>query len=380
MSGIFQRAYDAKWLIFGAALILLLLWVAWPFLTVIVYAIFIYYIARPIKRRLQPHIKNESLLVAACMFLLVLPLLIVIGYTLLLALSQFNAVVTGIGLQTLPQGPLSNLSSTVSGMQHNLTMENIMSGNFNAIVPQDWYEALSGYGSSITGIQQLVFATGMTIVDIIFKLFLILIIAFYLLRDDDKLKAWASATFPSLMHEHGGMFVKFCRAVDEDLEKIFFGNILSIVFFALVAAFVFNLLNVFAPPTMDLPSPILLGLLCGVSALVPVVGMYIVTVPMFLYILVTSLVAGTLLPNLLFFIVMVAVVVIFVQTLPDFVLRPFMARGQVNTGLLMFAYIIGPIVFGIAGLFIGAIVLVLLTHYFQIVVPALTHSGEASKI
>ena len=120
--------------------------------------------------------------------------------------------------------------------------------------------------------------------------------------------------------------------------------------------------------------PILLGILCGVSALVPVVGMYIVTVPMFLYILANALITGTFVPNIGYFILMVAAVVIFVQTLPDFVLRPFMARGQVNTGLLMFAYIIGPIVFGIAGLFIGAIVLVLLTHYFRIVVPTLTHA------
>jgi predicted PurR-regulated permease PerM len=378
MSGIFKRAYDAKWVIFGIALVLLLLWVAWPFLTVIVYGIFIYYIAKPIKRKLEPRIKNESLLVAVCMFLLVLPLLIIIGYTLLIALSQFNAIITGIGLQSLPQGPLSNLSATVTQMQRNLTMENVMAGNFDAIVPHDWYAALSGYGSSIDSLKQLVIATGTTIVDIIFKLFLILIIAFYLLRDEDRLKAWFKSTFPSLIEEHDGVLVKYYRAVDEDLEKIFFGNILSIVFFAIVAAFIFNLLNVFAPPTMDIPSPILLGMLCGVSALLPVVGMYLVTIPLFIYILATSLIAGTLVPNLLFFIVMVAVVVIFVQTLPDFVLRPFMARGKVNNGLLMFAYIIGPIVFGIAGLFIGAIVLVLLTHYFQIVVPALTRSSQAS--
>ncbi|HTY91627.1 MAG TPA: AI-2E family transporter [Methanocella sp.] len=374
MPGILRRAYDAKWVIFGVALMLLLLWVVWPFITVIVYAIFIYYIAKPIKHKLRPYIKNESLLVAACMFLLVLPLLIIIGYTALLALSQFNAVVTGIGLQSMSQGPLTNMSTTVSHILQNLTMENVLSGNINAIIPHDWYMAIAGNGGSIAGLQQLVISTGMTIADIIFKVFLIVIIAFYLLRDDDKLKAWVKHTFPSLLHEHDGMFVKYYRAVDEDLEKIFFGNILSIVFFAIVAAFIFSLLNVFAPPTMDIPYPILMGILCGVSALVPVVGMYLVTVPMFLYILAHSLVAGTFMANIGFFIVMVAAVVIFVQTLPEFVLRPFMSQGQVNTGLLMFAYIIGPVVFGIAGLFIAAIALVLLTHYFRIVLPSLTHA------
>ncbi len=56
---------------------------------------------------------------------------------------------------------------------------------------------------------------------------------------------------------------------------------------------------------------------------------------------------------------------IFVTTVPGFVVGPYLARGNVNTGLLMFAYIIGPLVFGITGIFIGAIVLVLLTNYFR---------------
>jgi predicted PurR-regulated permease PerM len=380
MSGIFQRAYDAKWLIFGAALVLLLLWVMWPFLNVIVYAVFIYYIARPIKRRLQPYIKNETLLVTVCMLLLVLPLLLIIGYTLLLALSQFNALITGIGLQSLPEGPLSNMSNVVSQIQQNFTMENIMSGNFGAIVPQDLYEALQGYGSSIANLQQIVISTGSTIVDIIFKLFLVIVIVFYMLKEDDKLVSWLKSMFPSLMAEHDGMLPKYGRAVDEDLEKIFFGNILSIVFFAILAATVFSILNVFAPPGMFIPSPILLGILCGVCALLPVVGMYVVIVPLLLYVLATSLMAGTFFPNIVFFILMVASIMIFVEVLPDFVLRPFMSSGRVHTGLLMFAYILGPIVFGIAGLFIGAIVLVLLTHYFRIVVPSISREAEASKI
>lgn len=379
MLGIFKRAYDAKWVFFGIALVLLLVWVAWPFVTVIVYGIFIYYIARPIKRSLHRYIKNETLLVLACLFLLVLPLILLIAYTLLLALYQFNAAVTSIGL-SMPPGALSNLSSTVAQMQRNLTMENVLSGNIEAIVPSDWYLALSGYGSSLDSLKQIVIATGSTIVDIIFQLFLILVIAFYLLRDDDRLKAWFKSAFPGLMEEHDGMFGAYARAVDEDLEKIFFGNILSIVFFAIVAAVVFNTINVFAPPSMSIPAPILLGIICGVCALLPVVGMYIVIVPLFLYILVTSLIAGTFFPNILFFILMVAAVLIFVEILPDFVIRPFMARGQVHTGLLMFAYILGPIVFGIAGLFIGAILLVLVTRYFQIVVPALTREGKAPKI
>jgi predicted PurR-regulated permease PerM len=69
---------------------------------------------------------------------------------------------------------------------------------------------------------------------------------------------------------------------------------------------------------------------------------------------------------------MAVAIFIFVETLPGYLLRPFISHGHINVGLLMFAYILGPIVFGISGLFLAVIVLVLLTYYFKIVVPQLS--------
>lgn len=373
MSGIFKRAYDAKWILLGLALVLLLLWVAWPFVNVIFYAIFLYYATRPLKRKLKPYIKNETVLVATCMFLLVLPIILVTGYTLLLAIAQFNSAAQSLGFLSPQQGPLSNMSTAVSDIQQSVSLKDVMSGNFSSIVSQKWYQTLHGYSGSLSGIQAIVLATGMTIVDVIFKVFLMIIISFYMLREDDRIIAWFKSTFPALVEEHDGLLVRYMKAVDGDLQRIFFGNILSIVFFAIIAVVVFSLLNAFAPdPALRIPSPILLGILCGVSALLPVIGMFVITVPLFLYILVQALLAGTFMTNLGFFILMIVGIVVLVQILPGFVIGPLMARGQVNTGLLMFAYLLGPIVFGIAGLFIGAIVLVLLTHYFTIVLPSVT--------
>jgi predicted PurR-regulated permease PerM len=350
------------------------MWVAWPFLVAIVYGIFLYYVTKPIKRKLQPYIKNDNLLVATCMILLVLPLILLIGYTLLMAVNQFNGLVQSAGFQSLPQGPLSNMSTMVTSISSGISVKDIMSGDFTSITQAAWYRTFSGYSGSISG---LLVSTGMTIMDILFKVFLMIIIAFYLLRDDDKIIDWFNKTFPDVENEHDHMLLRYARAVDEDLEKIFFGNILSIIFFAIIAAVTFELLNVFAPDVnLLIPSPVLLGILCGAAALIPMVGMYIVTVPMFLYILVQLIMSGTLVANAPYFVFMVVAVVLIVQTLPDFVLRPFIARGKINTGLLMFAYILGPIVFGIAGLFLGAIVLVLLTHYFRIVVPQLTKDNK----
>lgn len=380
MSGLFERAYNAKWVILGIVLVLLLLWVAWPFVNVLFYAIFIYYASRPLKGKLKPYIKNETLLVTVCMFLLVLPIVLVAGYTLLIAVAQFNAVTQAIGLQSFQQGPLANMSTVVSDIQQSVSMKDIMSGNFTSIVSQKWYQTLYGYSGSLSGIQALAFSTGMTIVDIIFKVFLVIVIAFYMLREDGRIKDWFVSTFPALVREHDGLLVRYLKAVDNDLQKIFFGNILSIVFFAIIAVIVFTVLNLFVPdPTLRIPSPVLLGILCGVSALLPVIGMFVITVPLFIYILVNALIAGTLMANIGYFVLMVVTIIVLVQMLPGFIIGPMMARGQVNTGLLMFAYILGPIVFGIAGLFIGAIVLVLLTHYFRIVVPQITKDRAEAR-
>ena len=88
MTGLLERAYNAKWLILGIALVLLLLWIMRPFLDVFVYAIFVYYITRPIKRKVQKYIKNDGLAVTISLLVLALPLILIISYTLLFGISQ----------------------------------------------------------------------------------------------------------------------------------------------------------------------------------------------------------------------------------------------------------------------------------------------------
>lgn len=380
MAGPFSKLYDAKWIILGILLVLLIIWIAWPFFDVFIYGIFIYYITKPIKARLQPYIRNESLLVVACLLLLVLPLILILAYTLLVGISEFNSLVRESGVTSgVPMGPLSNLSITVSQIQQNLTYENLTLDNISGITEERWYQVISGFYGSISGLQVVALATGATILDIIFRLFLIFVVAFYLLRDDDRFKAWFASTSSSLMDEHDGIFRKYFQAVDRDLEKIFFGNVLSIVFIAIIAMAIYSVINLFAPDaTLTIPYPLLMGILTGISAFVPAVGMWLVLGPLFIYIFLVSLIAGTLLPNIWYFIAMVLAVTLFVEVLPDYAIRPFIARGKVHTGLLMFAYILGPIVFGVSGLFLGAIVLVLITNYFKIVYPAVVKGTIAA--
>ncbi|HEY3272437.1 MAG TPA: AI-2E family transporter [Methanocella sp.] len=367
MPGLLQRLYNAKWLIFGVALFLLLLWIMRPFLDVFIYAIFLYYITRPMRRWVSKYVKSEGLAVLVSLLLLALPIVLIITYTLLIGLSQLMSVFQSHGLSgTIPSGTLANLTTTFSGLQQNVSSGSYDLGN---ITNQDWYRSLSGYSGSLPTVQAVLLALGGTIADILFKAFIIFFVAFALLKDDYRIKEWFEKTFPYLVEEHHGLFARYMKGVDTDLQKIFFSNLLSIVFFAVIAVISYNLLNMFAPAALQIPSPILLGILTGVAALIPIIGMWLVVGPLTAFLIINSLIAGTFFANIGYFIFMFLFIFIFVTTVPGFVVGPYLARGNVNTGLLMFAYIIGPLVFGITGIFIGAIVLVLLTNYFQIVVP-----------
>jgi len=367
MPSLLQRLYNAKWLIFGVAIVVLLLWIMRPFLDVFIYAIFLYYITRPIKRWLSKYIRNEGLQVTVSLLLLALPIVFIIAYTLLVGLGQLMGVAQSHGLTgMIPSGPLANMTTAFSGLQ-----QNVSSGDFdwNTIAQQGWFKTLSGYSGSLPTVQAILIATGGTIADILFKLFIIFFIAFTLLKDDHRLKEWVEKTFPYLVEEHHRLFARYMKGVDTDLQKIFFSNLLSIVFFAIIAVISYHVLNIFAPPSLQIPSPILLGILTGVAALIPIIGMWLIVGPLTIYLIVNALLAGAFFANIGYFIFMFLFIFVVVTTIPGFVVGPYLARGNVNTGLLMFAYIIGPLVFGITGIFIGAIVLVLLTNYFRTVVP-----------
>ena len=81
-----------------------------------------------------------------------------------------------------------------------------------------------------------------------------------------------------------------------------------------------------------------------------------------------------------------------VDTIPDLIIRPIISGGSpsarvdrsppfvhlslrgeggLHVGLVMFAYIFGPILFGWYGLFLGPIALVAITHFARLVLPEL---------
>ena len=54
---------------------------------------------------------------------------------------------------------------------------------------------------------------------------------------------------------------------------------------------------------------------------------------------------------------------------PNLIFKPQITGRHIHPGLMLMAYLLGPIAFGLAGLFIGPIVLVVSLNFVKIVLP-----------
>lgn len=327
------------------------------FLGIFMLGLFAYYAARPIYRRLETKIRRPGLTAIASILGLALPAIVLIAYTLVIAVQQLDELLgTSIDPEVVLGPAAGSLPTTDPG--------------------QLLADPAGALGSGVRGFAQealgsLLIALGLLASGLI-GLIIVLVFAYYLLRDDQRIACW----FREEILDSDSATLAFFRAVDHDLQVVYFGNILTAFVIAIVATLVFNVLGLVAPTGVEIPSPTLLGLLTGVASLIPVVGMKIVYVPVGLYLAGLALVSS---PTLLWFpAVFLVASFVFVDTVPELVLRPYVSGRGLHTGLVMLAYIIGPVLFGWYGLFLGPLILVLVIHFVRIILPELLRGDRLS--
>jgi predicted PurR-regulated permease PerM len=340
----------AAWFAIGAILAVIFAYVLYAFLGTVVLGIFVYYSTRPIHRRIRRRIDQPTLAATVSLVLLALPVVLLFGYTFAIAVSevsQFTAAndVSAGNLQRLI-GPYVNASQVVEDPRGLIDQPNT-----RAIVTNALERGAQYLGTVLNGLLHL---------------FVTITIAFYLLRDGGRLSKWVRYRFG----DQRGLLDAYVHAVDQDLQNVFFGNILNAIFTAAIGAFAYTALDVLSPVQAFVPHPVLLGIITGIASLIPVVGMKIVYVPVAVYLAVeTYVAAGT---GLLWFpIAFFAVSFLVVDSIPDLLLRPYVSGRNLHIGAVMLAYIFGPLLFGWYGLFLGPLLLVLGIHFARIVLPEL---------
>jgi len=195
--------------------------------------------------------------------------------------------------------------------------------------------------------------------------FVMLLIAFYLLRDDKRLAGWFHRRFD----DAEGVVNAYVKRVDRDFSNIFFGNILNAFLTAIIGAISYSALAMVAPAGVGIPYPVLVGLLTGVASLIPIIGIKLVYVPVAALLVYR---ASHVSPSTIWFpIVFVLVSFLVVDVVPDLVLRPYVSGRNLHLGMIMLAYIFGPLLFGWYGIFLGPMILVLVVHFVKLVLPEL---------
>jgi predicted PurR-regulated permease PerM len=349
------------WTLLGVTLLGAIAYVLTAFVGTVIVAVFVYYAARPINRRLTARFDHRTAAAGVSITALVVPAIGLVGYALLIVSREIRDVTN-----------LSTLTSEDFGLPPEL-YNDLSQPSF--LLSTEFQDLLTGeltgsILSSVASVTQTATALG----TIAINLFAMVVLAFYLLRDDHRLARWLAEQFDT----EDSIASEFFSAVDRDLSSIFFGNILNAIITGTIAVITYSLLNVVAPAGGSIPAAALVGLLAGVASLIPVVGMKIIYVPVLLFMAARAILFGS---GGVWFVVLFGIVsVVIIDLIPDIVLRPYVSGKNIHIGLLMLAYILGPLFFGWYGLFLMPALLVCFVQFARIVLPALSDESNDAPV
>jgi predicted PurR-regulated permease PerM len=368
--------------ILGGVLLISAVYMLYAFIGAFALGIFVYYSTRPIYDEMIKRDFNSTLSAIFSQLVLIVPIIILVAYTIRIlaveirsiairagdslfsflderffreALDQQESIVGTDFFPTpneLEQYDIGNLFQNLRENVDSGTIQTISDSFFNVSV--DLVSSLSG---------------------IFFTLFISFSLSFYLLRDGDKLK---SVFLDIIDYERN--ILGFLNELDNDLEVVFFGNILLVVITSVFASILFTLISVFIPGGDLLIYPALIGVLCGVASLVPVIGMKIIYIPVTIGLYIYSIIQLSIPEALVFPTAFLIVSTIFIDFIPDLFARPYIGgRGGISTGLLLFSYILGPLTLGWYGLFLGPLIFVSLYEFVILILPELLDEYGQSK-
>ena len=335
------------WWLLGLGVVAVLGLVVQQYLAWLVFGLAVYYVARPVSRRLERWF-SPSLAAAATLLVIVLPVVVLFAALLTVALGQFVAVLADAPIEsilaqlpfqipTLPNTPSEVYQTTVT------------------LIQDPSVQGLAGELGRLTGV------VGTTL----YNMFISLLVAFFLLISDRSLSSW----FKTNVFGEATLSTRYLSVVDSGLKSVFFGYTLTIFAIMILSSVIYTVSNAIAPAGLVIPSAVLLGVITGIFTLVPMVGRSII------YILIAAILgvqAASTNPQLLWYpVAFLAVMSLVFDNVVRTYIRPYLSGRQLSTGLVMFAYLLGPPLFGWYGIFLGPFLLVVIVTFIRLILPLL---------
>lgn len=336
------------WWVLGVVLLAVLGLVVDHYLPWLVFGLFIYYVARPIARRLENRVASPSLVAALTLLVIVLPIVVVLAAVLLVALGQLVTVVADLPVQQIATQlpvPISDLPDTPAEVYDTTVV----------LVQEPSVQSLIGsVGGAIAAIGA-----------VLFNVFISLLIAFFLLLGDRDIAAW----FETNIFGEESLATAYLSTVDRGLASIYFGYTMTIFAVIILSALIYTAFNLVAPGDLAIPAAVLFAVITGLFTLVPLVGRSIVY---FVIAGALAIQAATADPRLLWFpVAFLAVMIVAFDNLVRTYIRPYLSGRLLNTGLVMFAYLFGPPLFGWSGIFLGPFLMLFIVTFVRMILPVL---------
>jgi predicted PurR-regulated permease PerM len=347
------RHRASGWWLLGVALLAVLAWIGLTYLGWVVFGLFAYYVGRPIARFLRRRIPSRSLTAGLTLAFIIVPVVLFIAAFLSVALGQALDLLSSEAVMAV----VERLPVPTTGLPTepvDLVVEIFSDPGVSTILGQ--------FGVAVGAFM----AT-------LFNLFLALVFAFFLLVEDERLAGWVERTVLG----PGSLSTDYLRSVDRGLTSIYFGYTLTIFAVIVLAALIYTLFNLVVPGGLRIPSAILFAVVTGVFTLIPLVGRSVV------YVFIVGLLSaqalgvnpGLLWIPLVFFLFMVVVFDNVVRTY----IRPYLSGKTYNMALVMFAYLLGPPLFGWYGIFMGPLLMVLVVEFAVGILPRLAAVGSGAS-
>jgi len=287
-----------------------------PFITAIISAIILSYIFHPVYKKINNIFKSKnasSIIIIILIFLVILIPLFFIASALIQESLNFYRI---LSQTTLPQLKL------IEGIK--ISLEEVS-------------QYLTNYASKIL----------ISIPKKIIDFFVMIFLMFFFFRDGEKILKKIKENIPMK------------RKLREELSKNFSEVTHGVIFGVIVTGFIQGLLGGLGFLIFGIPNPILWGLVMAILAILPIVGPYLVWIPLGIYLIAT----GNVLQGILLLIYGVVII-----SAIDNLIRPFVisARTKIHPAIILIGILGGLYFMGIIGLIIGPLVLSFLIEFLKI--------------
>lgn len=346
------------WWLFIALLAALAAYIAYSFIGLLALGVFGYYATRPIYDEVDEYVDSGRMAAWTTILIVLVPVTLLALYTAFEAFTQFQQFIAGgSGLPALAGVlPVDVFPSTLRPA-------------FTSLI-QNPQQLVANPRNTVGTLVQ----AGLTFVSAVFGTLLFLALAvtlsYFLLKNDEEIGAGLEELFGG----RDSCAYAYACAIDEDLESVFFGDLLFVIVMTVIAAVVYWGTNVFAPPPLHVPQVFALAFLTGVTSLIPIIVGKIVYLPVIGFLAFQATTTGG--DQLPFVGGALVVYALTLDILPQTFLQPYLSGRELDMMLLMFAYLLGPVLFGWYGFFLLPIILIVLLEAVRIPLPELLH-GES---